>query len=216
MAIKKIKKFVSQNAPTFQDETNELRRQVARISKHPYFGARANFDYDFALIKLREPVTFHDYPSLRPICLPDNEKINSDLQGLSGTVSGWGVVDPNVPNKQANELQRVVVKVMTSSECEFLYRDTSKITDTMMCAAGAAPNNLLGFFGSANADACYGDSGGPFTIRQNGREVLEGVISWGRSCGQPQWPGVYAKVGRVLNWIRQETQDSNYCVPDLD
>jgi hypothetical protein len=68
---------------------------VARIVKHPYFGARANFDYDFALIKMREPVTFNDYPSLRPVCLPDNEKTDADLFGLSGTVSGWGVVDPD-------------------------------------------------------------------------------------------------------------------------
>ena len=193
-----------------------MRRQVARIVKHPYFGARANFDYDFALIKIREPVTFQDYPSLRPVCLPNHELTDSDLQGLSGTVSGWGVVDPDQPSKQASQLQRVVVKVMPPTDCEFLYRDTSKITDTMMCASGAVSNNFFGLVGGANADACYGDSGGPFTVKQQGREVLEGVISWGRSCGQPQWPGVYAKVGRVLNWIREETQDSHFCIPDLE
>jgi secreted trypsin-like serine protease len=66
------------------------------------------------------------------------------------------------------------------------------------------------------ADACFGDSGGPFTIRQQGRDVLEGVISWGRSCGKPQWPGVYAKVGRVLPWILENTQDSTFCEPDLN
>ena len=198
----------------FQDATNEMRRQVAKIVKHPYFGARANFDFDYALIKIREPVTFPDYPLLRPVCLPDNEKSDSSLEGLAGTASGWGVVDPEQPSKQANELQRVLVKVMSTAECGILYQDTSKITDTMMCASGAAGKNpfTLGNL----ADACYGDSGGPFTVRQQGREVLEGVISWGRSCGQPQWPGVYAKVGRVLNWIRQETQDSHFCEADLD
>ncbi len=187
---------------------------MERVVKHPYFGARANFDYDFALIKIREPIAFTEYPVLRPICLPDNEKSDSNLEGLSGTASGWGVVNPDNPSKQANELQRVLVKILSTAECEALYQDTSKVTDTMMCASGAHVNNFgqLGDF----ADACYGDSGGPFTVRQQGREVLEGVISWGRSCGKPQWPGVYAKVGRVLDWIRQETQDSSFCSPDLD
>ena len=134
-----------------------MRRQVAKIVKHPYFGARANFDFDYALIKIREPVTFPDYPLLRPVCLPDNEKSDSSLEGLAGTASGWGVVDPEQPSKQANELQRVLVKVMSTAECGILYQDTSKITDTMMCASGAAGKNpfTLGNL----ADACYGDSG---------------------------------------------------------
>ncbi len=197
-----------------QDDANEVRRQVERVVKHPYFNARANFDYDFALIKIRQPITFTDYPAVRPVCLPDNEKSDSYLEGLSGTVSGWGVTNPENPTKQANQLQRVLVKILSTSKCEILYQDTSKVTDTMMCASGAHATHFgqLGDF----ADACYGDSGGPFTVRQQGREVLEGVISWGRSCGQPQWPGVYAKVGRVLNWIRQETQDSSFCSADLD
>jgi secreted trypsin-like serine protease len=69
---------------------------------------------------------------------------------------------------------------MSPSDCELMYQDTSKITDTMMCASGSASNNLFGLLSGSYADACYGDSGGPFTVRQHGREVLEGVISWGR------------------------------------
>jgi hypothetical protein len=106
----------------FQDASNEMRRQVSKIVKHPYFGARANFDYDFAIIKIREPVTFTDYPALRPICLPDIEKSDGELEGLAGTASGWGVVDPDKPSKQANVLQRVLVKVMSTAQCDILYQ----------------------------------------------------------------------------------------------
>ena len=99
-----------------------MRRQVSKIVKHPYFGARANFDYDFAIIKIREPVTFTDYPALRPICLPDIEKSDGELEGLAGTASGWGVIDPEKPSKQANALQKVLVKVMSTAECDILYQ----------------------------------------------------------------------------------------------
>jgi len=58
-----------------------MRRQISRIVKHPYFGARANFDFDYAIIKIREPVTFADYPLLRPVCLPDSEKSDAALEG---------------------------------------------------------------------------------------------------------------------------------------
>ena len=52
-----------------------------------------------------------------------------------------------------------------------------------------------------SADACYGDSGGPFTVHQGNVSVLEGVISWGKSCAKTKWPGVYARVRYVLDWI---------------
>ena len=60
-------------------------------------------------------------------------------------------------------------------------------------------------------DSCYGDSGGPLTVFQNGIHILEGVISWGKNCAKPQWPGVYSRVGHVLKWIRDTTVDSNSC-----
>ena len=47
-----------------------------------------------------------------------------------------------------------------------------KITSDMMCA------------GAPGKDACHGDSGGPFTVknRDTNQHQLAGVVSWGEGC----------------------------------
>lgn len=46
-------------------------------------------------------------------------------------------------------------------------------------------------------DACQGDSGGPLVARN----ALIGVVSWGIGCGNPEFPGVYANVANLREWI---------------
>ena len=182
---------------TTRKETFEMRRLVTDIHIHPSFGKRATFDHDYALLKLDSPIEFHLNSFVRPVCLPFYDK-KDDLEGKIGTVSGWGVVDPQVPNKQANSLQKVDVKIIESKECRNSYPVTS-VTQSMFCAR------------ANGTDSCYGDSGGPLTVFQNGIHILEGIISWGKNCAKPQWPGVYSRVGHVLKWIRDTTFDSNSC-----
>lgn len=57
----------------------------------------------------------------------------------------------------------------------------------MMCAG----------FMNGGRDSCQGDSGGPFTI---GNKVI-GVVSFGKGCGVPNFPGVYTNVAAYRGWI---------------
>ena len=42
------------------------------------------------------------------------------------------------------------------------------ITDDMLCAGSACKEG-----------ACYGDSGGPLSVKEDGQHYLVGVVSWG-------------------------------------
>ena len=89
---------------------------------------------------------------------------------------------------------------MKDQDCQYKYPTyPAIITPSMFCAS------------ADSADSCYGDSGGPFTVLHNNISILEGVVSWGKSCAKSKWPGVYARVRTVLDWIKNNIKESNKC-----
>ena len=139
--------------------------------------------------------------TVRPACLPQDP--TDDFIGAKAVVSGWGALAQKKPNatriRQPDHLQDITVTVTSNDKCGNYPRD--EITDKMMCAH------------NPGKDSCQGDSGGPLVTEINGRFTLIGVVSWGYGCALPDYPGVYARVTTVLDWIKKETIGIDMCHP---
>ncbi|XP_048775320.2 LOW QUALITY PROTEIN: chymotrypsin-like serine proteinase [Ostrea edulis] len=48
---------------------------------------------------------------------------------------------------------------------------------------------------------CNGDNGSPYVCWKNGGYMLAGVTSWGISSCNGQYPSVYTRVSKYLNWM---------------
>lgn len=77
--------------------------------------------------------------------------------------------------------------MIDQNSCKTAYG--KQLTERMFCA---------GVKGVGGKDACQGDSGGPLVAKGK----LHGIVSWGRGCALPGYPGVYTRVTAVRQWIR--------------
>ena len=159
---------------------------VSAILSHPNYSSRTT-DNDIALVQLSEP-------SSKPIVRLITDEVESSLipGGTSVRVQGWGAMDSQ-GYQYPNELQSVDVEMVDFDECNSRSQYNGVLSQNMICAG-----DLYG-----QQDSCYGDSGGPLAVYSNGEWVLSGVVSWGYECANAQFPGVYARVSRYIDWIEE-------------
>uniref|UniRef100_A0A3Q2NW04 Zgc:100868 n=1 Tax=Fundulus heteroclitus TaxID=8078 RepID=A0A3Q2NW04_FUNHE len=164
---------------------NEVDRTVAQIINHPDYNS-GTFNNDIALLKLSKPVNFTSYIS--PVCLAASNSTFSS--GVNTWITGWGTIGSGVPLPSPQNLMEVEVPVVGNSQCKSCYGESS-ITDNMICAG------LL----EGGKDSCQGDSGGPMVSKQGDRWIQAGIVSFGRGCAEPNFPGVYTRVSQYESWI---------------
>jgi len=184
------------------DESDMKRLKISRIVRHWKYDKRTT-DYDFALIRLKDPINFADNPHIRPVCLPDSR--TNTYTGDDAIVTGWGTTQSG--GSSSNTLKEVVVQVLSNAACRATPYGNS-ITDQMLCAAVEG----------GGKDSCQGDSGGPLVTAGGGDGVtpgqnydIIGIVSWGSGCALEQYPGVYARVNKQLKWISKHTSGSSTC-----
>ncbi|GAB0095144.1 trypsin [Sergentomyia squamirostris] len=153
---------------------------VTHVNIHPNYKA---YDYDFTILELSENITFNERQ--KPAVLPKNQEDIPD--GALLRTSGWG--ETQNANESNKFLRGVEVVKINQNLCNQAY--SGDITDRMVCAG----------FMEGGKDSCQGDSGGPLLMGN----LLVGVVSWGEDCACPGYPGVYAKVSSVRQWIRNIT-----------
>jgi len=167
-------------------ETGDETFSVAAMKLHENYND-VTYENDIAIMRLNRPATFSD--SIWPICLPEG---NRELTNTRAYVIGWGTIYFGGPT--SDTLQEVNVRVWDQNTCKNNYASLGKsVLDTMLCA------------GETNKDSCQGDSGGPlncFNPLTNKWELC-GVVSWGAKCAEPDFPGVYSRTTKYLDWIQQ-------------
>jgi len=168
----------------------EQKFRVCSVVNHPNYNA-GTVDYDFAILRLCDKVTFSD--DISPACLPNS---GTNYDSRSAVVSGWGTLSSG--GSTPTVLHEVTVNTMSNAQCTGSTTDYSSrdITARMMCAS--APGK----------DACQGDSGGPLVTQESGSYSVIGVVSWGFGCADARAPGVYARVTNQLSWIQSNMQGS--------
>ncbi|XP_030638419.1 transmembrane protease serine 6 [Chanos chanos] len=167
-------------------QTEEAVR-VAQIHLHQYYDYETH-DYDLALLKLQRPVS--PGTLAQPACLPS--PVHQFEPGLLCWVTGWGALEEG--GTVSDILQKVDVRLVSEDACVRSYG--YMITPRMLCAG----------YRSGKKDACQGDSGGPLVCQETaGRWFLAGVVSWGRGCGRPDYYGVYTRITKLTDWIKELT-----------
>uniref|UniRef100_A0A1L8DQF2 trypsin n=1 Tax=Nyssomyia neivai TaxID=330878 RepID=A0A1L8DQF2_9DIPT len=156
---------------------------VKAIHVHKHHNETTN-DYDFAIFELNNPLTLNP-TTIRPVRLPE---ANADIPtGTNLTVSGWG--ETRDPSLDEFQLRGVTVPKVDDIECIATHLFLVAVTERMFCAG----------YREGGKDACQGDSGGPITADN---DLLVGVVSFGFGCARPRYPGVYARISSVRQWIR--------------
>nr|XP_034342043.1 coagulation factor IX isoform X2 [Arvicanthis niloticus] len=174
-----------------EKEDTEQRRNVIRAIPHHHYNATINkYSHDIALLELDKPLILNSY--VTPICVADREYTNIFLKFGSGYVSGWGKVFNK--GRQASILQNLRVPLVDRATC--LRSTTFTIYNNMFCAG----------YREGGKDSCEGDSGGPHVTEVEGTNFLTGIISWGEECAMKGKYGIYTKVSRYVNWIKEKTK----------
>ena len=96
---------------------------------------------------------------------------------------------------------------MSNADCKKTGFGYGKyLLDSMVCAG----------YPKGAKDSCQGDSGGPLVVPKSATDdtaIIFGVVSFGSGCAKPNFPGVYARVGKFLDWIKKGMADGSGSAP---
>nr|XP_034171026.1 coagulation factor X-like [Osmia lignaria] len=178
-------------------DKNAIIRRIKSVAIHEDFHTYT-FNNDIAIVELDRPVDLSGI--VRTACLPEDKAI--DYTGATATVIGWGRTGENQP--VSDELRKVNLPILSQEECDQAGYQKQRITENMFCAG----------YLEGERDACFGDSGGPLHVKGTfGHLEVIGIISWGRGCARPNFPGIYTKLTNYLGWLKDHLDGECVCPP---
>ncbi|TKC41741.1 hypothetical protein EI555_014369 [Monodon monoceros] len=162
---------------------------VTSIILHKDF-QNLNMDNDISLLLLDTPITFSELKE--PICMPTEPGLS---RWHKCWVAGWGQTQTGLRQPMETELLKVPMTIVDREKC---LKEFPRLTKNMLCAG----------YENETYDACQGDSGGPLvcTTEAGKKWYQVGIISWGKSCGQKNIPGIYTLLENYHSWIKKVTE----------
>ncbi|CAK1545386.1 unnamed protein product [Leptosia nina] len=157
------------------------------------------FTNDIGLLVLERDVEFTKL--IKPICIPQDAKLRSQtFEKYNPLIAGWGDVAYRGPS--ASHLQVAQLPVVSNANCKETYSPYKKqvIDERVLCAG----------WKDGRQDACQGDSGGPLMQPIWNSQTYKtfffqiGVVSFGKKCAEPGFPGVYTRVTHFVPWLEEK------------
>uniref|UniRef100_A0A1A9V840 Peptidase S1 domain-containing protein n=1 Tax=Glossina austeni TaxID=7395 RepID=A0A1A9V840_GLOAU len=134
---------------------------------------------DVAIIRLATNLTFSS--SVKPIQLATSDPVDN----AAAVVTGWGRTDVGKYSRPS-ELRAIDVNIVSRVKCSSSrYGHGLYVKPSMICTY------------ANGKDHCYGDSGSPLVSGG----LMVGIVSWGYGCALPGYPGVYADIAYLRQWI---------------
>ncbi|CAG9810544.1 unnamed protein product [Chironomus riparius] len=157
--------------------------QKTQMFLHPGF-VDVKMGNDIALIKLLTEI-----PKSNFIQIVDMTCGNCELDGLDGTVMGFGAVNAS-DGRVSITMKYVNMDIISNYDCVRFWPDP--ITDEMLCTNS-----------SSGGTTCFGDSGSGLIVKLLGKDILVGVVSFGNhKCAVGnKHPQVFTRVSKFLDWI---------------
>lgn len=171
------------------------RLPVRRVRFHPGFDP-TSLAADVAVLQLAEDA------AEAPVALagPGQEGLWST--GTTATAMGWGLQGNGL--SQSDSLLHADTPIISDGECDQAYGSDYQAS-TMVCAGDLATGSVScsGGVGPGRGvtDANLGEGGGPLIVDDAGTPLLVGVTSWNDFCGVPLYPGVYARVAALRDFL---------------
>jgi trypsin len=157
---------------------------------------RSTFRNDTAMLTLADPAL-----DFEPMRVAGTDETSIWEPGDLMRIIGWGRTTEG--GSISNSLLEADVPIVTDTSCDSDYGGDID-PSVMVCA------------GDGQHDTCQGDSGGPLLATDdNGFYALVGTVSFGQGCAEPDFPGIYARVGDdpLNDWVNDRTPLSSF---DLD
>ena len=173
-------------------------RFIVEYMIHPQYEKDTESN-DFLILRLNEPVR----GAIQPVVLNTGTNYRAPTNGEQLNVIGFGVTD-FVTKYTPKTLMSANVNYIANCQAQSAYEPGVVNADIMFCA-GVPANNAGGA-----SDSCQGDSGGPI---MNAQKKQIGIVSFGRGCGESEFPGVYSRISAAGPWIDQMRCSSKFNAP---